>query len=174
MPKILETLAKHGLHATFFLTGKWMEKNPELTKRISAEGHEIGNHSYSHKPFTHLSDAEIADEVDRTERIAVDLTGKSTKPFFRAPYGNRNEHVLSVLSDLGYRSIYWDIDCWDAVKKGITPAQIEARVTERIRNGSIVLMHCGSQATADTLESLINKLESAGYHPVKVSDLQGI
>jgi peptidoglycan/xylan/chitin deacetylase (PgdA/CDA1 family) len=174
VPKILETLARHGLHATFFLTGKWMERNPELTKRISAEGHEIGNHSYSHTPFTRLSDAEIADEVDRTERIAVDLTGKSTKPYFRAPMGNRNEHVLSVLSDLGYRSIYWDIDCWDAVKKGITTAQIETRVTERIRNGSIVLMHCGSQATADTLESLINKLESAGYHPVKVSDLQGI
>lgn len=174
VPKILETLARHGLHATFFLTGKWMEKNPDLTKRIAAEGHEIGNHSYSHRPFTTLSDAEITDEVERTEKIAMDLTGNSTKPFFRVPYGNRNEHVLSVLSDLCYRSIYWDIDCWDAVKKGITSAQIETRVIERIRNGSIVLMHCGSQATADTLESLINKLESAGYHPVKVSDLQGI
>ncbi len=171
--KILDVLSRHGIYATFFLTGKWIEKNPELARRIIAEGHEIGNHTYSHKRLTQLSSGEIAEEVDRTEQLALQATGHSTKPYFRAPYGSRDKRVLTVMSALGYRSIYWDLDCWDSVKKGITSAQIEGRVLSKIRNGSIVLMHCGSQPTADALDDLLQKLESEGYHPVRVSDLLG-
>lgn len=171
--EILSVLAKHGVHATFFLTGKWIEKNPGLARRIIAQGHEIGNHTYSHKRLTELTSGEIADEVDRTEQLALEVTGQSTKPFFRPPYGARDKRVLSVVGGLGYRSIYWDLDCWDSVKKGITSAQIEDRVLAKIRNGSIVLMHCGSQPSADALDSLLQKLESSGYQQVTVSELLG-
>lgn len=171
--KILDVLAKHGDHATFFLTGKWIEKNPALARRIVAEGHEIGNHTYSHRRLTQLSSGDIAEEVDRTEQIALQVTGRSTKPYLRVPYGSRDRRVLGILQDLGYRSIYWDLDCWDSVKKGITSAQIEDRVLSKVRNGSIVLMHCGSQQTADALDDLLSNLESKGYRQVKVSDLLG-
>jgi hypothetical protein len=100
-PKILETLARHGVHATFFLTGKWIEKNRGLTERIIAEGHEIGNHTYSHRSLTHLSSGEIADEVEKTEQLVLDITGRSTKPYLRVPYGARDKRVLGILSDLG-------------------------------------------------------------------------
>jgi peptidoglycan/xylan/chitin deacetylase (PgdA/CDA1 family) len=171
--KILDVLARHGVHATFFLTGKWIEKNPGLARRIIAEGHEIGNHTYSHERLTGLSSGEIAEEVDRTEQLVLQITGHSTKPYARVPYGARDKRVLSVLSQLGYRSIYWDVDCWDSVKKGITSAQIETRVLGKIRNGSIVLMHCGSQPTADALDDLLRKLESEGYSQSTVSGLLG-
>lgn len=169
--KILRTLAKHGLHCTFFLTGKWIERYPDVCRRIVSEGHEIGNHTYSHPRLTTLSDGEITNQVEKTEQLALRVTGASTKPLFRFPYGARNKHTLSVIGGLGYRSIYWDVDCWDSVKVGITADQITKRVLDLIGNGSIVLMHCGSQATADALDGLLTQLEQRGYKPVTVSEL---
>lgn len=169
--KILKTLAKHNIKCTFFLTGKWMEKNPSTTKKIASMGHEIGNHSYSHKQLTKLGAAEIAADADKTNRIVNELTGLNTKPLYRVPFGARDKRVLTVLRDQGYKSIYWDLDSWDSVKKGITADEITNRVTSKIRNGSIVLMHCGSQATADALDNLLTKLIESGYIPVTVSEL---
>lgn len=168
---ILDTLAKHGIHATFFLTGKWVEKNPDLTRRIVAEGHSIGNHTFSHRRLTDLSSGEIIDEIERTEQLIMQLTGKSTKPLLRVPYGARDKRVLSVLEGLGYTSIYWDLDSWDSVKAGITSGEIEQRVLGRVRNGSVILMHCGSRPTADALDSILQKLEAAGYQPVTIGEL---
>lgn len=172
-PGILDALAKHGVHATFFLTGKWIEKNPDMVRRIVSEGHEIGNHTYSHKRLTGLSAGEITTEVEKTEQLVADLTGHSTKPLLRVPYGSRDSRVLQVLNGLGYRSIYWDVDSWDSVKAGITSDQIEERVLRKIRNGSVVLMHCGSKATADALDTLLRKLSDEGYRQVTISELAG-
>lgn len=171
--KILKALAAHGVHATFFLTGKWIEKNPAICRRIVAEGHEIGNHSYSHRSFTQLSDSEIGTELERTEELAVKVTGASTKPLWRPPYGARDKRVLRTVGGYGYRSVYWHVDCWDSVKKGITPDQITSRVLSRVGNGSIVLMHCGSQATADALDGLLSRLKARGYQQVTVGTLVG-
>lgn len=172
--QILDVLAKHNVKCTFFLTGKWMEQNRLMTRRIADAGHEIGNHSNSHKRFTDLTDSEIADDVDKTDRLAIDITAQSTKPLFRCPFGSRDKRVLKALADLGYKSVYWDVDSWDSVKKDITSDQIEERVLENVRNGSIILMHCGSQPTADALSPLLMKLESAGYKPVTVRQLAGL
>jgi len=172
--EILDTLAKYKVHATFFLTGKWVERNPELTRRIAAEGHEIGNHTYSHRRLTELSPEEIADEVEKTDQLVVKLTGRSTKPLLRVPMGSRDDQVLQTLKDLGYRSVYWDIDSWDAVsRKHMRSAGIEERVLGMMRNGSIVLMHCGSRPTADALDSMLGKLIAQGYQQVKVSEILG-
>jgi peptidoglycan/xylan/chitin deacetylase (PgdA/CDA1 family) len=170
-PKILDVLAKHGVHATFFLTGKWLEKNPELARRIVKEGNEIGNHTYDHKRLTKLAPGDILNEVDKTEQLVQNLTGHSTRPLLRAPYGDRNKRVLSILQKHGYRSIYWDLDSWDSVKAGITSSEIEKRVLGKIRSGSVVLMHCGSQASADALDSLLTHLEAAGYQQAPISEI---
>ncbi|MFA6665014.1 MAG: polysaccharide deacetylase family protein [Armatimonadota bacterium] len=172
--QILDVLAAHNIRATFFLTGKWAEKNPLLVKRIAAQGNEIGNHTYAHKRLTSLRDGDIAREVEKTEQLIYESTGRSTKPLLRVPYGDRNSHVLSVLADLGYDSIYWDLDSWDSVKAGITAEEIKERVLSKVRNGSIVLMHCGSRATADALDSLLKELLDAGYQPVTVGELIGV
>lgn len=170
-PSILSTLRAAGLHVTFFLTGKWCEKNPELVKEIAAEGHEIGNHSYSHPDFRKLSDDAIVEQVRQTEDIVMRLTGKSTKPLFRCPFGGRDKRVLGMVGEEGYTSIYWSLDSLDAFKKGITSAEIEGRILDRIQGGDIVLMHCGSAPTADALADMIGKLQKRGYQIVKVSQL---
>ncbi len=171
---ILNTLAKYNLHCTFFLTGKWIERNPELTRRIAAEGHEIGNHTYSHRRLPQLYEGEIISELARTDDLVVRLTGRSTKPLARVPYGSRDKRVLRILAENGYRSIFWDVDSWDAFKAGITADEIRQRVISHVSNGSIILMHCGSKATANALDSMIEKLRESGYQIVTVSELIGI
>ncbi|MGI6295587.1 MAG: polysaccharide deacetylase family protein [Armatimonadota bacterium] len=168
---ILKTLKEAGLHVTFFLTGKWCEKDPELVKQIIAEGHEIANHSYSHPDFRKISDSAIVEQLQKTEDIVFKLTGASTKPFFRPPFGGRDKRVLSVAGEQGYTSIYWSLDSWDAFKKGITAQQIEDRILERIQGGDIVLMHCGSEPTAKQLPDLIEQINKRGFEIVKVSEL---
>lgn len=170
-PSILKTLKSAGLHVTFFLTGKWCEQNPGLVKEIAADGHEIGNHSYSHPDFRKLSDEAIVEQLSKTEEIVMGLTGKTTKPLFRPPMGGRDKRVLSVAGGQGYTSVYWSLDCLDAYKKGITSQQIEDRILGRIQGGDIVLMHCGSAPTAAQLPDLISKLQQRGLQIVKVSEL---
>lgn len=170
-PSILKTLRDNGLHVTFFLTGKWCEKNPELVRQIAAEGHEIGNHTYSHPDLRKCTDEEIIDQLARTEELVRSLTGRSTKPYFRPPFGGRDRRVLQVAGEQGYTSVYWSLDCLDAYKKGITADQITQRVLDRIQGGDIVLMHCGSAATAQALPELIAKLKEREFEIVKVSEL---
>lgn len=170
-PSILRTLKAAGVHVTFFLTGKWCEQNPELVKEIAAEGHEIGNHTYSHPDLRKLDDDAIRDQLAKTEDLVVNLTGKSTKPFFRPPFGGRDKRVLSIAAQEGYTGVYWSLDSLDAFKKGITGEEIESRVLNRVQGGDVVLMHCGSAPTAAVLADVISKLQQRGFEIVRVSDL---
>jgi len=170
-PSILKTLAASGVQVTFFLTGKWAEQNEGLVRRIRSEGHEIGNHTYSHPDLRKLSDAGILDQLKKTDDIIARITGRECDPLFRPPFGSRDRRVLRVAGDAGFACVYWSLDSWDSYKKGITSQEITERVLSRVQGGDIVLMHCGSQATADALPGLINALESRGYGIVKVSEL---
>lgn len=172
-PSILDTLHANGLHVTFFVTGKWCEQNEELVARIDREGHEIADHTYSHLDMRKLSDEQIADQLCRTSDIVRRITGHGTVGYFRPPFGARDRRVLAAAADVGYRSVYWSLDCWDAYKKGITSQEVSKRVLERVQGGDIVLMHCGSQATADALPDLITELLNRGYQIVTVSELIG-
>ncbi|MEN6521499.1 MAG: polysaccharide deacetylase family protein [Armatimonadota bacterium] len=170
-PALLKILASKDVRATFFLTGKWVEDNRELTRQIAAAGHEIGNHTYSHPDLRKLTDDEIREQLVKTEELVQSAAGVSTKPLFRAPFGARDSRVLSVARDEGYRSVYWTVDSWDAFKKGITAAEIEERVLDRSQAGSIILMHCGSGPTVEALSEIIDELRAKGYELVTVSEL---
>jgi peptidoglycan/xylan/chitin deacetylase (PgdA/CDA1 family) len=172
-PGLLRVLAGKGVKATFFLTGKWVEQNPDLTRQIIAAGHEIGNHTYSHPDLRKLSDDEIREQLAKTEEIVQAVAGVSTKPYFRPPFGGRDERVLRVAAEEGYRCVYWTADSWDGFKKGIKAAEIEDRVLNKAVDGSIVLMHCGSWPTVDALPQIIDSLRARGYDLVRVSDLAG-
>jgi len=172
-PAILSALRAAGVHVTFFLTGKWAEQNPSLVKRIVAEGHEIGNHTYSHPDLRKLTDDQITDQLAKTEDIITRIAGEGSKPYFRPPFGGRDKRVLQVAAQAGYTSVYWSLDSWDSYKKGITGKEIAERVLGRIEGGDIVLMHCGSAATAQALPGIIDELQNRGYRIVSVSQLAG-
>lgn len=161
---ILAVLANYNAKATFFVTGKGAEDHPDIIKKIAAAGHPIGNHSYSHPYFTQISASEMVSELQKTESIIKNLTGKSTIPYFRPPYGAYDSTVLQVVGDAGYtKTIYWTIDTVDW--KGVSTDEIVSKVVNNATPGAIVLMHTGDGATNTkyALPTIITNLKSQGY-----------
>ncbi|WP_214737959.1 LysM peptidoglycan-binding domain-containing protein [Exiguobacterium sp. s162] len=170
--KILDILAKNNVKATFFLTGSGANNHPQYIKNIAAKGHQLGNHSYTHPDFTKLTATQMKSELDRTEALIKSLTGKTTKPIFRAPFGAVNSTVLNGVGAAGYGyTIQWNIDTIDW--KGLTASQINTKVQTNIKPGSIVLMHTGAGApgTPLALPTMISQLKAKGYKFVTVSQL---
>lgn len=169
---ILRTLAANKVKATFFLTGTGALKHPNSIRNIVGHGHQISNHSYSHPDFTKLTAPQMKTELDKTEAAIKKITGKSTKPLFRAPYGSVNSAVLSGVGNAGYsHTIHWNIDTADW--KGLSSKTIMDKVVNNIVPGSIVLMHTGAGAsgTPGALPGMISKLKAKGYSFVTVSQL---
>ena len=174
MPAILAALRERGIHITMFFTGKFAEQYPEGVKQAAADGHEIANHTYSHLDSRELTDDELVEELARTERILYELTGVTTKPYWRPPFGARNNHVLNVAVQQGYRSIYWTLDSLDSVGQPKTPDFIFERVTNTPNfnlDGAIILQHFGSWPSAEALPRILDRLQEMGYSVVTVSDI---
>lgn len=169
-PTILETLSRHGIKATFFFTGAWVDANPALARRIVELGHEPGNHSYSHPNFTEIPDEEMIAELARTEESLQKATGRSAKPWFRPPFGARDGRVLRVVAGQGYRSIFWTLDSVDW-RPEFPAADVRDRVITQSSPGAIVVMHGDSPQTAEVLDAIIKGLRARGLEPVSLSQL---
>lgn len=168
--EILDVLAQSGIHATFGITGRWAEAHPDLVTRIAAGGHLLVNHSYSHQSFTGtsarpalLSLAERRADVERADEIIRRITGRSTKPWFRSPYGDYDASVNAALGSLGYRyNVLWTVDSlgW----QGVTPSTIVNRTVGGAVPGAILLFHVGAQSQdASALPAVIAGLRQAAY-----------
>jgi peptidoglycan/xylan/chitin deacetylase (PgdA/CDA1 family) len=168
--QILQTLKDNNIKATFFLTGTWIESNPDLTKEIAQQGHTFGNHTYSHPDLTQQKEVDIRYQLSSTEGLIKSTAGNTMKPIFRPPYGARDARVLRIAADAGYRSIYWTVDSLDW-KTDMKPEQVKNRILAGLENGAIVLMHCGSPQTAQILPELINDIKSRGY---TITDVAGL
>lgn len=180
-PRILAALRAAGVRATFFVTGQWARSNPDLLRAIAAE-HEIANHSWSHRDFTKLSDAEIIRELEATEEVIVSLTGRTTKPFWRAPFGARDSRVLAVAAAAGWPvHVFWTVERtaagWVSGDSGdwrpITAGQVAANVLRAagLGGGVITVHHCGSELTPLALPEILGGLGRLGLQPVTVSEL---
>jgi peptidoglycan/xylan/chitin deacetylase (PgdA/CDA1 family) len=167
---ILDTLKKHGVTSTFFLTGKWVEKYPDLAKRIAAEGHEIANHTYSHPDLTKMEPDAVIKEIKDGEAAIKKVTGKETRPLFREPYGAFTETERRLVRQAGYSySIYWEVDTLDWQFPGVE-AEVN-KVLTKGKNGSIVLMHLNVPDSATASDQLIPQLRAQGYKLVTVSQV---
>jgi len=177
VPAMLQTLREHNVKITFFLTGKWIKDNPELTRAIVADGHEIANHSFTHPDMRNLSDAAILKELADTEALLQETTGTSSRPFFRPPFGAYDERVLRLLVGAGYLPIYWTLDSLDSVGEPKTPDFLFERVTAKLTpeklRGAIILAHCGSQPTADALPRILDRFAELGFEVKKLSEVLG-
>jgi peptidoglycan/xylan/chitin deacetylase (PgdA/CDA1 family) len=170
LPKILAALDHHGYKATFFVAGRFAERYPRSVKRIADEGMEIGNHSWSHPKFTGLSDEQIDTQLRRTNDLIHQLTGQ-TPTLFRPPFGDRDGRVRKEVAADGFHTVCWALDSWDSVKQGITSEEISKRVLDRVKPGDVVLLHVGSEATAEALPAILEGLDSRGLRVVPVSEL---
>ncbi len=166
---ILDALKKHDVSGAFFVTGTWAKKNTELLKTISAAGHEIYNHTMTHPRLPSLNDEQIAQELEQTETIVKNATGKTTKPYFRAPYGDRNARVLSLAAEQGYTSVYWTTDALDwEESSGVTAEQVKNRIVKNLQPGAIFLMHVGDTLTGAVLDDVIMEIQKLGYSIVRL------
>jgi peptidoglycan/xylan/chitin deacetylase (PgdA/CDA1 family) len=177
---ILDILKEEQVPVSFGMTGLWAEQNEDLIRRMADEGHEMINHTWAHRSFTGFSAgrplgvAERRMDLDRTDELLIGMTGKSTRPMFRPPYGDLNEGVLKDVSDAGYDyTVMWTIDSlgWNNVK---APGIVQ-RVLSRAEPGAIVLFHVGIQSEdALALKSIVAGLREQGYILVNITDLLGL
>lgn len=167
--KILETAQKHNLKLTFFATGKFVEKYPETIKKFAAAGHEIFNHTYDHHHLTQISDEQIKEDLEKADEIISALTGTTTKPFFRPPYGDRNQHVWNIAASLSYQSVYWTTDALDWMADR-TDEQTKERIYSSLKNGEIILMHVGDDIAGNILDEVFTYIERQGYKIVSLSE----
>lgn len=177
---ILDTLASNAIKATFPVTGQFAIANPDIIRRIVAEGHQLVNHSYSHPSFTGVSDswAVISAEARRKqledcEAALVNAAGVGGKPYFRPPYGDYNDSVLQSLGDNGFSTcLLWSLDVYGW--NGLTRSQVISRVLSNHGNGYIYLMHVGSESQeGPALQSIIDGLRNFGYSFATSADLLG-
>ena len=167
MDQILDILKKEDVKVTFFMVGDWVRKYPEDVKKIYEAGHEIGTHSDTHPHVNKLTYEENVQELEKSSEEIEKITG--VKPtLYRTPYGEYNNTVIKAANDSGYFPIQWSLDTLDY--KNLTSEEMWNRI-EKISSGDIVLMHNGTEHTADSLKSIIQKIKAKGLSIVKVSDL---
>ncbi len=167
-PRILEILRENNIKTTFFLTGFWIEKYPDLVKKIVAEGHELGNHTWTHPHLNALDKQSIKQELELVHAALTKLTAVEPK-LFRPPFGEYSNKVIETTNELGYLAIQWSIDSLDW--KDISKQEVVQRVSSRLHPGAIILFHNNGLHTADALTEIIAQAKKQGYSIVPISEL---
>ncbi|MGA8942905.1 MAG: polysaccharide deacetylase family protein [Thermoactinomyces sp.] len=169
--QILDILKRYNVSATFFVIGKQVQYFPEVVQRMVREGHVVAGHSWSHPNLAKLSDAQVRQEIVRTNQAVKNVTGKNMA-MIRAPYGSVKGKE-KVINQMGISIVGWNIDTWDW-KAGRTPRQVTQAVLQNLSPGSIVLKHSGGgdrSATVQALPKIIESLQQKGYEFVTVNEL---
>jgi peptidoglycan/xylan/chitin deacetylase (PgdA/CDA1 family) len=162
---ILDILRARGLHGTFFLTGRWVEAYPDAARAIVREGHEIGNHSYTHPYFSRIGLDGAAAELEQTEQIIRKTTGVAGRPYFRFPYGDSTSDTAALVAQHGYVAYHWSAD--DVAISGWLDwaGQHKAEAS-----GGILLMH-GRSSTVEALPGWLDRLAQLGLQPTSLGEV---
>ena len=176
--KLLDLFKERGIKATFFVTGEKIEKYRDIVKRMIAEGHELGNHSYSHKNLIFKKKNMIIEEIERTDKLLREL-GVRSDIHFRPPFGRLSFTAFTVLTSLNKKVIMWNVPTKDY--KESDPKVILKKIYKRIKPGSIIVLHDSGvertgkkidrQATIIAVKQLIEELPKKGYEFRTVSEL---
>ena len=175
VPQMLQTLRERQIKITFFVTGDFIANYPDIVRQIAADGHEFGNHSLTHPDLRKVSDMQIRHELEATEQLLKLTTGKTTRPFFRPPYGEYDDRVLRLAQNEGFMTVCWSLDSLDSVGVSKSPRFLVDRITTRLGvnevRGAIVLMHCDSNATATAMPVILDHFKSLKLDVVPLSRL---
>ena len=168
-PKLLDMAAKRQIKLTFFLIGQCVEQNPAILRREIAEGHEIGNHTWSHPDLAKLPDEEVRAQLQRTEDIIVQTVGIKPK-LMRPPYGALTKRQRQwIYRDFGYKIILWDVDPVDWKRPGSNV--VARRIIAGARPGSIILSHDIHPGTIAAMPEVFDTLLAKGFKFLTVSEL---
>lgn len=170
--EILNILIHQNVPATFFLYGEFMNYFPKLINKMIDEGFAIGNHTLSHKNLTKLSKKEIEEEIVGWEKLYRKITNKAPNLIFRPPQGSINKDSYEILKLLGYEIIRWDVQIYDYdIYNDQGTAYVIKNIINQTKNGSIILMHTMTKSNVYALETIIEELQSKGFHFGNLMDL---
>jgi len=175
-PRILDILKENRVRATFFVVGQNIRRHPGMVRRIAAEGHTIGNHTWTHLNMTKLGQEQVRQEIEKTADLIESLTGHRSV-LIRVPWGAVSDTVMRVAQKEGLRVIGWSVDSFDWRDK--VPARVLTNLETQVHPGAIVLMHAVAfpgtgEVTPRVLPLLIRNLEKRGYQFVTVDELLGL
>jgi peptidoglycan/xylan/chitin deacetylase (PgdA/CDA1 family) len=168
-PRLLEMLKQRNIKATFFLIGQNAASNPDLVRRILADGHEIGNHSWTHPQLSKLSDDRVTAEITKTQDAIKDASGFSPT-LLRPPYGAITPRQREwIENQFGLNVILWSVDPFDWKRPGASV--ITQRILSQVRPGAIILSHDIHKQTVDAMPATLDGLLAKGYKFATVSQL---
>jgi peptidoglycan/xylan/chitin deacetylase (PgdA/CDA1 family) len=167
-PRILDVLREEGVSATFFVLGRHAEHWPGLVRRMTEEGHQLGNHGYWHRKLHRRLPSYVRDDLTRGTEAIVQASGGVRPRVFRAPHGFRNPWVTPIAASLGQRTIGWSLGVWDSARPGAS--EIARRALNGLHARSILLLHDGDGydpdgdrlQTAEALPMIIRGLRDRG------------
>ena len=171
---ILDTLADHQQHATFFVMGWWAERHPDWLRQIADGGHEIASHGHSIFDLTQATDAQVRADLESADASISAVTGRTTRPLWSPSAGYQNARVRAIAASLGYRPILWTVDSADWTPEA-TPESVYSHIVNGASNGAIIVCHFDSpttrESTAQVLPAAIETLQGAGYRLVTITEL---
>ena len=176
--RLLDVLAKHNVHATFFMIGRFVRERPDIARAVGAAGHVVGNHTFTHPRLIFQSEAQTRAQLTNCRQTLDDAIGAHSK-LFRPPFGGRRPATLRIARELGFETVMWNVTGYDWSAPPATV--IEAKVARRIREGGgdIILLHDGGHRalgaergqTVIATDNLIRRYKDLGYEFVTMSEM---
>ncbi len=163
-PQILDTLKEYQVPAVFFITGHYLKSQPDLVKRMVAEGHQVANHTYNHPDLSQVSKERFNQELDQLAQEFQQLTGSTMAPFLRPPMGNYSLTTLQWAKERNYKTVFWSMAFRDWDPNDQPGADFSHQyVIEHIHPGAVILLHAVSESNTQALPRIIEDLRAAGY-----------
>ena len=171
--RLLEVLARHDVHATFFLIGRYVKQRPDIVRELVKAGHVIGNHTFTHPLLIFKSGRELRAQLENCERALADAVGEHSN-LFRPPFGGRRPAVLRIARQMTLEPIMWNVTGYDW--NAPSAEHIERKVTSQVRGGDVILLHDGGHRefgadrsfTITATDRLISRYKEEGYEFVTV------
>ena len=172
---MLDILQKQDVPAAFFLVGNYIEKNPDLVRRMVADGHIVGNHTMHHPDMSKISEkGAFQKELQDLEALYQSVTGQEMPKYYRPPQGTYSEENLRMAQELGYRTVFWSLAYVDWKQNDQPSAEYAfSKLLPRTHNGAVILLHSTSQTNAEILDQLLCRWEDEGYRFASLNELFG-
>ena len=170
--EILDILQERQVPAAFFLVGDYLERNPDLVRRMVEGGHIVGNHTLTHPDMTKLDAAAFERELRGMEDLYTEVTGQTLPKFYRPPQGLYSEENLKMAQKMGYKTVFWSLAYadWDNENQPDPDAAVE-KLTGRLHDGAVILLHATSKTNAEILDRLITQWQDMGYRFAPLTEL---
>ena len=170
--EMLDVLKELEVPAAFFLTGDYLNREPDLVRRMTAEGHIVGNHTLSHPDMTAVDADTFRAELQGVEEKYFDITGQTLPKYYRPPQGVYDENSLKRAQENGYQTVFWSLAYadWDNDHQPDPAAAVE-KLNRRIHDGAVVLLHATSKTNAQILKQLLTGWMEMGYRFAPLTEL---